>query len=151
MKSNRLELWVTETALIRDINRALSILRQLKELGVRIAMDDFGSGYSSLQNLRAFPFDKIKINASFIRAVNEGTHGPIFIRALIGLSRDLKVPVLADGVETLAELAFLKAESCPEVQGHLIGKPQSIDAFWRQTGCDPEMKVEEIKQKLRVI
>jgi diguanylate cyclase len=151
LSPNRLELWVTETALIRDINRALSILRQLKELGVRIAMDDFGSGYSSLQNLRAFPFDKIKINASFIRAVNEGTHGPIFIRALIGLSRDLKVPVLADGVETLAELAFLKAESCPEVQGHLIGKPQSIDAFWRQTGCDPEMKVEEIKQKLRVI
>jgi diguanylate cyclase (GGDEF)-like protein len=151
LSPNRLELRITEAALVRDVNRALSKLRQLKELGVKIAMDDFGTGYSSLQNLRTFPFDKMKINASFIKMANENGQAVTLVRALMGFVRGLEVPVLADGVETLAELALLKAESCQEVQGYLIGRPQSIDAFWRQTGCDPEMKVEEIKQRLRVI
>ena len=81
-----LELEITETAPIRDLNRALSALRQLKSLGVRIAMDDFGTGYSSLSNLRAFPFDKIKIDASFIKSVNDGQAAAI-VRAVLGLGR----------------------------------------------------------------
>jgi diguanylate cyclase len=151
LSPHRLELRITEAALIRDLSRALSKLRQLKDLGVQIAMDDFGTGYSSLQNLRTFPFDKMKINASFVKAANEIGQAATLVRALVGLGRGLEVPVLADGVENLTELALLKAESCQEVQGQLIGRAQSIDAFWRQTGCDPEMQVEEIKQRLRVV
>ena len=132
---NRLELEITETALIRDLNRALSALRQLKSLGVRIAMDDFGTGYSSLSNLRAFPFDKIKIDASFIKSVNEGGQAAAIVRAVLGLGRGLNLPVLAEGVETAEELAFLNAEACQEVQGYFLGRPQAIDAFWRQTGA----------------
>ena len=106
----RLELEITETALVRDKNRALATLRQLKALGVRIAMDDFGTGYSSLSNLRAFPFDKIKIDGSFIRSVDSNDEAATIVRAVLGLGRGLGLPVLAEGVETEGELAFLAAE-----------------------------------------
>ncbi len=148
---NRLELEITETALIRDLNRALSTLRQLKGLGVRVAMDDFGTGYSSLSNLRAFPFDKIKIDASFIRSINEGGQAATIVKAVLGLGRGLDLPVLAEGVETAEELAFLKSEACQEVQGYFLGKPQSIDAFWRQTGAQPVAEPLPAIQKLRVV
>jgi diguanylate cyclase (GGDEF)-like protein len=143
---NRLELEITETALVRDLNRALSTLRQLKSLGVRIAMDGFGTGYSSLSNLRAFPFDKIKIDASFIKSVNQGGQAATIVRAVLGLGRGLDLPVLAEGVETAEELAFLSAEACQEVQGYFLGRPQSIDAFWRQTGADPAVEPSPAKQ-----
>ena len=91
-------------------NRALATLRQLKALGVRIAMDDFGTGYSSLSNLRAFPFDKIKIDGSFIRSVDINDEAATIVRAVLGLGRGLGLPVLAEGVETEGELAFLAAE-----------------------------------------
>ena len=136
---SRLELEITETALIRDLNRALSTLRQLKGLGVRIAMDDFGTGYSSLSNLRAFSFDRIKIDASFIRSVSESSQAATIVRAVLGLGRGLKLPVLAEGVETAEELAFLAAEECQEVQGYFLGRPQSIDAFQQITGAAAEL------------
>jgi diguanylate cyclase (GGDEF)-like protein/PAS domain S-box-containing protein len=134
---SRLELEITETALVRDLNRALLTLRQLKGLGVRIAMDDFGTGYSSLSNLRAFPFDKIKIDGSFIKSVNEGGQAAAIVRAVLGLGRGLDLPVLAEGVETAEEFAFLSAEACQEAQGYFLGKPQPIGAFRRQTGAEP--------------
>lgn len=133
---DRLELEITETALVRDLNRALATLRQLKSFGVRIAMDDFGIGYSSLSNLRAFPFDKIKIDASFIRSVDENDQAAAIVRAVLGLGRGLELPVLAEGVETAAELAFLNAEECQEVQGYFLAQPQPIDAFWQITVVD---------------
>ncbi|HEX7791292.1 MAG TPA: EAL domain-containing protein [Afipia sp.] len=126
---DRLELEITETALIRDLNRALTTLRRIKALGVHIAMDDFGTGYSSLSNLRAFPFDKIKIDGSFIKSVNTNTQAAIIVRAVLGLGRGLGLPVLAEGVETLAELEFLQAESCDGVQGYLVGRPAPITSF----------------------
>ncbi len=135
---SRLELEITETALIRDLNRALVTLRQLKALGVRIAMDDFGTGYSSLSNLRAFSFDRIKIDASFIRSVSESSQAATIVRAVLGLGRGLRLPVLAEGVETAEELAFLTAEECQEVQGYFLGRPQSIDAFQEITGAAAE-------------
>src|SRR4051795_11266908 len=110
LEPRRLELEITETALIRDLNRALATLRQVKALGVRIAMDDFGTGYSSLSNLRAFPFDKIKIDGSFIRTINSNEQAATIVRAVLGLGRGLGLPVLAEGVETDAELAFLREE-----------------------------------------
>jgi len=129
LRPERLELEITETALIRNFNRALATLRRLKALGVRIAMDDFGTGYSSLSNLRAFPFDKIKIDRSFIKAVDANEHAATIVRAVLGIGRGLKLPVLAEGVETREELGFLGAELCDQIQGYVVGKPADIAGF----------------------
>ena len=125
----RLEIEITETALVRDFNRALTTFRQIKALGIGIAMDDFGTGYSSLSNLRAFPFSKIKIDGSFIKSVNSNEQAAAIVRAVLGLGRGLGLPVLAEGVETDAELQFLQDELCDEVQGYLLGRPAAIESF----------------------
>ena len=129
LAAGRLELEITETALVRDLNRALTTLRQLKALGVRIAMDDFGTGYSSLSNLRAFPFDKIKIDSSFVKSVDANASAATIVRAVLGLGRGLGLPVLAEGVETSEELHFLRDEGCGAVQGYLLGRPSDIATF----------------------
>ena len=136
LSPRRLEIEITETALVRDFNRALTTLRQVKALGVRIAMDDFGTGYSSLSNLRAFPFDKIKIDGSFIKSVNSNEQAATIVRAVLGLGRGLGLPVLAEGVETDAELQFLRDEMCDEVQGYLLGRPAAIGNFRHLTHND---------------
>src|SRR5262245_61621429 len=92
-------------------------------------MDDFGTGYSSLSNLRAFPFDKIKIDGSFVKSVNTNDQAATIVRAVLGLGRGLGLPVLAEGVETRAELQFLENEKCTEVQGYLLGRPSDIATF----------------------
>jgi diguanylate cyclase len=146
----RLELEITETALIRDLNRALATLRRIKALGVHIAMDDFGTGYSSLSNLRAFPFDKIKIDGSFIKSVNTNEQAATIVRAVLGLGRGLGLPVLAEGVETPAELEFLQAELCNEVQGYLVGRPAAIGKFRAVThGEDTDLEVEHVERILQ--
>jgi diguanylate cyclase len=129
----QLELEITETALVRDLNRALATLRRIKMLGVRIAMDDFGTGYSSLSNLRAFPFDKIKIDGSFIKSVNVNEQAAAIVRSVLGLGRALRLPVLAEGVETRAEFEFLESELCDEAQGFLLGRPGDIEGFRQHT------------------
>ncbi|BCH12852.1 diguanylate cyclase (plasmid) [Mesorhizobium sp. 131-3-5] len=129
----RLELEITETCLIKDMGRALAALRQLKSLGVQIAMDDFGTGYSSLSNLRAFPFDKIKVDRSLVRAVDSSVEAAAVMRAVFGLARGLKLPVLAEGVETDAELTFLRGEACDAIQGYLLGRPCPISDFAQHT------------------
>ncbi|MDB5529014.1 MAG: bifunctional diguanylate cyclase/phosphodiesterase [Devosia sp.] len=125
----RLEIEITETALVRDIARALISLRQIKALGVRIAMDDFGTGYSSLANLRAFPFDKIKIDQSFIKSVDSNEQSAAIVRAVLGLGAGLKLPVVAEGIERLEELDFLRGETCGEAQGFLLSRPAAISTF----------------------
>jgi diguanylate cyclase (GGDEF)-like protein/PAS domain S-box-containing protein len=134
---SRLELEITEGVLIGDFSRAVSILRRLKALGVRIAMDDFGTGYSSLSYLQAFPFDKIKIDQSFISNLEHNAHSAAIIRAVIGLGRGLDLPVIAEGVESQAQLAFLSRECCDEVQGYLVGHPHPIDQYDELTGRSP--------------
>ena len=124
---SRLELEITEGVLIDDFSRAVSILRRLKALGVRIAMDDFGTGYSSLSYLQSFPFDKIKIDQAFISNLERNPQSATIVRAVIGLARGLEVPVLAEGVETKEQLAFLTREACDEIQGYLIGRPLPIE------------------------
>jgi diguanylate cyclase (GGDEF)-like protein/PAS domain S-box-containing protein len=131
----RLELEITEGVLIEDFDRGLAILRRLKALGVGIAMDDFGTGYSSLSYLQSFPFDKIKIDQSFISNVKSNPQSAAIVRAVIGLAHGLELPVLAEGVETKAQLDFLAAESCDEVQGYLIGRPHPILEYSGLTGC----------------
>ena len=122
----RLELEITEGVLIDDFSRAVSILRRLKSLGVQIALDDFGTGYSSLSYLHAFPFDKIKIDRTFISDLETNRHSMAIVRAVIELSRSLNIPILAEGVETQAQHAFLAQEGCDEVQGYLTGRPLEI-------------------------
>ena len=125
----RLELEITEGVLIDDFSRAVAILRRLKLLGVRIAVDDFGTGYSSLSYLQSFPFDKIKIDRVFIANLDKNQQSAAIIRALIELGRGLDLPVVAEGVETAAQLDFLAREACHEVQGYLIGHPRPIDDY----------------------
>jgi diguanylate cyclase (GGDEF)-like protein/PAS domain S-box-containing protein len=134
----RLELEITESVLVDDLSRAVTILRRLKLLGVHIAMDDFGTGYSSLSNLQAFAFDRIKIDRSFIASLQTSRQSATIVRAVIGLGRGLGVPVIAEGVETREQLAFLAAEGCAEVQGYLIGKPLPIEAFGEAVGRGDE-------------
>src|SRR5258707_8170209 len=140
----RLELEVTETALVRDLNRALATLRRIKMLGVRIAMDDFGPGYSSLSNLRAFPFDKIKIDGSFIKAVHVNDQAAAIVRSVLGLGRALNLPVVAEGVETAAEFEFLERENCDEAQGFLLGRPADIDSFAALTSGDATVEQDSV-------
>ncbi|RCS25258.1 EAL domain-containing protein [Phyllobacterium salinisoli] len=129
LEAHRLELEITETALIKDMDRALGTLRQVKSLGVRIAMDDFGTGYSSLSNIRAFPFDVIKIDRSFIKSVDKNKQAAAIVRAVLGLGRGLGLPVLAEGIETSDELKFLSEEYCTAGQGFHLGQPASIEHF----------------------
>ncbi len=126
LSPSRLELEVTETALIRNYQEALDALRRLKAMGVRVAMDDFGTGFSSLSTLQAFPFDKIKIDKSFVQGIGQLERSTVIVRAVLGIGRGLGVPVVAEGVETQDQLAFLRAERCEVIQGYLIGKPAPI-------------------------
>ncbi len=141
---SRLELEITEGVMMEDFSRSLSILRRLKLLGVRIAMDDFGTGYSSLSYLQAFPFDKIKIDQSFISNVNTNPQSAAIVRAVIGLAHGLNLPVLAEGVETRDQLEFLAAESCNEVQGYLMGRPHPILEYSELVGRQVPAKAEQL-------
>ena len=119
----RLELEITETALLRDREVSLAILREIRTLGVRIAMDDFGTGYSSLSNLRHFPFDKIKIDKSFVSAMHEDEAARSIVRAIAGLGKGLNLPVVAEGVENEVQRSMVQAEGCALAQGYLFGRP----------------------------
>jgi diguanylate cyclase (GGDEF)-like protein/PAS domain S-box-containing protein len=121
---HRLELEITEGVLIDDTQRVLSILSELKAAGVRLSLDDFGTGYSSLSYLQRFPFDKIKIDRSFIWEMEKNRDSMAIVRAVIALGRSLRITVTAEGVETQQQLALLRSEHCDQAQGFLIGRPQ---------------------------
>ena len=122
----RLELEITESALLRDREVSLGILRDIRSLGVRIAMDDFGTGYSSLSNLRTFPFDKLKIDRSFVSAMHEDEAARSIVRAIAGLGKGLNLPVVGEGVENEAQRAMLQEEGCTLAQGYLFGRPGAV-------------------------
>jgi len=129
LSPGRLELEITEGVLIEDFDRGLALLRRLKALGVRISMDDFGSGYSSLSYLQAFPFDKIKIDRAFIINLGRNPQSAAIVRAVIDLGHGLDMSIVAEGVETIDQLAFLAREGCDGVQGYLLGKPLPIGKY----------------------
>jgi diguanylate cyclase (GGDEF)-like protein/PAS domain S-box-containing protein len=129
LSPGRLELEITEGVLIEDFDRSLALLRRLKALGVRISMDDFGSGYSSLSYLQAFPFDKIKIDRAFIMNLGRNPQSAAIVRAVIDLGHGLEMSIVAEGIETLDQLVFLADEGCDAVQGYLIGKPLPIGQY----------------------
>ena len=134
LSPGRLELEITEGVLIGDFSRAIGLLRRIKAMGVKIAMDDFGTGYSSLSYLQSFPFDKIKIDRSFVSSIARNEQSTAIIRAVIGLCRGLDVPVIAEGVETEEQRDFLRQEECDEIQGFLIGRPLPILNYTGMTG-----------------
>ena len=124
LRADRLQLEITESVLLFNSEPTLDTLRQLRALGVRISMDDFGTGYSSLSYLRSFPFDKIKIDRSFIHELSSNEESMAIIRAVSGLGSSLGMATTGEGIETREELDFLKREGCIEGQGYLFGKPQ---------------------------
>jgi diguanylate cyclase (GGDEF)-like protein len=119
-----LELEITESLLIGDDQAVLATLHELRSMGARISMDDFGTGYSSLSYLRRFPFDKIKIDQSFVSGLGVDADCAAIVRAVIGLGRSLGITVNAEGVETAEQMAALRAEGCGELQGYLFSRPR---------------------------
>ncbi len=118
-----LEIEITENVLLHDTALVLNTLNRLKSLGVLIAMDDFGTGYSSLSYLQRFPFDRIKIDQSFIRELSSNPDAAAIVRAVVALGRSLNISTTAEGVETAPQFAYLKGEVCDEVQGYYFDKP----------------------------
>lgn len=127
LSPKRLELELTETALVTNRDQALHVLRRLKALGVQIAIDDFGVGYSSLETINLFPVDKIKVDRSFVMAYDAGPKARSLLKAIMTIGESLQVPVLAEGVETTSQLAFLRTVGCAQVQGYLFDQPRSRD------------------------
>jgi EAL domain-containing protein (putative c-di-GMP-specific phosphodiesterase class I) len=118
-----LELEITESVLMKRADSAASMLRRLRSRGVQVALDDFGTGYSSLSYLRKFPVDSLKIDQSFIRQISTAGEDPAIVTAVIAMARSLKLRVVAEGVESLEELSFLRAHHCDEAQGYFFSPP----------------------------
>jgi EAL domain-containing protein (putative c-di-GMP-specific phosphodiesterase class I) len=136
LAANSLELEITETFLMQDAASTGLVLRELKEIGVRLALDDFGTGFSSLSYLKRFPIDTLKIDRSFVRDLTSDLDDASIVTALIQLGKGLHMKVIAEGVETPEQCAFLKKWECPEAQG-----------FYFSKGVPPEELIIKLKQK----
>jgi EAL domain-containing protein (putative c-di-GMP-specific phosphodiesterase class I) len=123
LRPERLEIEITESVFLADVEQSLPLLRALKELGIRIAIDDFGTGYSSFSYLRAFAFDKIKLDRSFVSGIETDPGNLAIVRAVVGIGSGFNATTLAEGIETEEQLRKLRAEGFSEVQGFLLGTP----------------------------
>lgn len=137
VEASRLEIEVTESLFIYDSKAAMKTLERLKASGVSVAMDDFGTGYSSLSTLRSFPFDRIKIDRSFVFDMVTNKDAAAIVNAIMGLGRAMGRPVVAEGVETREQLEALQHLGCDEVQGYLFGKPLPIEEYAHVTSGIP--------------
>jgi EAL domain-containing protein (putative c-di-GMP-specific phosphodiesterase class I) len=129
MDPKTLELELTESVLMKRAEAAADVLQILRGKGVRIAIDDFGTGYSSLSYLGRFPVDALKIDQSFVRRISAGGDDATIVIAIIGMARNLKLRVTAEGVETLEELDFLRDNQCDEAQGYYFSRPVPAEQF----------------------
>ncbi|RZK96937.1 MAG: EAL domain-containing protein, partial [Methylobacterium sp.] len=129
LAASRLEIEITEGVLLQENERTLRTLHRLRALGIRVSMDDFGTGYSSLSYLRSFPFDKIKIDRSFVADITQKPDGDAVIRAIAGLGRSLGMTTVAEGVETEDQMRRIRAEGCTDVQGYLVSRPIPAEAL----------------------
>ncbi len=137
MPARRLELEITESVLLEDSDKTLATLFRLRELGVRIAMDDFGTGYSSLSYLQSFPFDRIKIDRSFVKDITVASGSLNIVRAVAAMAKGLGMAATAEGVETQEQMDTVKSEGCTEMQGFFFSRPRpphEIDALLRAEG-----------------
>ena len=138
----RLEVEITEDALVADIEAARALLQSLRNLGVRIALDDFGTGYSSLRHLRELPFDTLKIDRSFVEAMTESDEALTIVKAIIQLAKSLGLSVTAEGIETEAQAVTLRALGCQRGQGFLFGRPNCDPlSFWNEDAIDQRVAV----------
>jgi len=137
----QLEIELTESTLMSHVDRATDVMHSLKALGVRLAIDDFGTGWSSLSYLRHFPIDALKIDKSFVQEMADGSDAASIVRAIIAMGKSLKHRVIAEGVETAAQLAFLQDEGCDEAQGYYLSRPVSADecATFLRCGALPHL------------
>ncbi|NWA11769.1 EAL domain-containing protein [Pseudomonas gingeri] len=124
-----LQLEITENFIMSQAEEALEVLHQLKRLGVQLAIDDFGTGYSSLSYLKRLPLDILKIDQSFVRGLPDDPHDAAIVRAIIALGRSMQFTVIAEGVENLAQQAFLAAEGCEQIQGYIVSLPLAAEEF----------------------
>jgi len=131
LPANRLELEITESVMMQNTEATLAALHRLRELGVKISMDDFGTGFSALSYLRRFPFDKLKIDRSFISDLSHDDNALAIVRAVTTMAISLGMITTAEGVETADELAQVRLLGCTEVQGYFISRPQSIEIITR--------------------
>ena len=136
LDSRYLEIELTETVLMRHAESTIHTLRLLKTIGVRLAVDDFGTGFSSLSYLTRFPIDALKLDRSFVHHIIDCLGDAAVIRAIISLANSLNLRVIAEGVETREELAFLQAQNCDEGQGYYFTRPMAAEQFAKlvQTG-----------------
>jgi EAL domain-containing protein (putative c-di-GMP-specific phosphodiesterase class I) len=139
LSPTRLEIEITESVLLHNKEATLAVLHQLRALGIRIAMDDFGTGYSSLTYLQSFPFDKIKIDRSFVKNITENSSSLNIVRAVAALANGMGMTATAEGVETAEQLHSIASEGCTEMQGFLFSKPLPAAEIERQflSGCGP--------------
>ena len=127
LPAHRLEIEITETVILEDSNQVRGTLHQLHELGVQIVMDDFGTGYSSLSYLRKFPFDKIKIDAFFIRGISDGGDCSTIAEAIVKMASTMKIATVVEGVETPQQLVKVREWGCTEMQGYLFSRPKPVE------------------------
>jgi len=127
LPAQRLEIEITERVILEDSNEIRATLHQLHELGVRIVMDDFGTGYSSMSYLRKFPFDKIKIDAFFIRGLSDGGDCSTIVEAIIKMASTMKIATVVEGVETRQQLVKVREWGCTEMQGYLFSRPKPVE------------------------
>jgi len=135
-----LELELTESSLMANTERTIATLRNLKTLGVQISIDDFGTGYSSLAYLRRFPIDKLKIDIAFVREVTSNPDDAAIVLAILGMARSLKLEVIAEGVETAAQLSYLRRHQCDQIQGFYFSRPlllEDAEKLLREEKCLP--------------
>jgi EAL domain-containing protein (putative c-di-GMP-specific phosphodiesterase class I) len=123
-------LEVTETLLVKDAERGAQALQQLRDLGVQLALDDFGTGYSSLSYLRNLPLDTLKIAREFVEGLAFSDHDAAFVRLIVGLAKTVGLKVVAEGIETRAQLDMLREIGCDLGQGYYFSKPMDVDADW---------------------
>jgi predicted signal transduction protein with EAL and GGDEF domain len=134
LEPGTLELELTETFLMQDSKSTAAVLKALKDLGTQLALDDFGTGYSSLSFLKRFPIDTVKIDQSFVRDITSDADDASIVRAVIGMGKSLHMQVVAEGVETREQLAFLREYTCPQVQGYYFSRPVVAEEFARLVG-----------------
>jgi EAL domain-containing protein (putative c-di-GMP-specific phosphodiesterase class I) len=123
------ELEITESVVMHDAGAAIALLQQLKSFGLKLSMDDFGTGYSSLSHLKKFPINKLKIDQSFVRNIMIDSDDAVIASTIISMGQNLRLTVIAEGVETVEQLAFLRQQGCHEMQGYYFSKPLPAEKF----------------------
>jgi EAL domain-containing protein (putative c-di-GMP-specific phosphodiesterase class I) len=144
-----LELELTETSIMENTESAMKVLTQLRKLGVRMAIDDFGTGYSSLSYLKHLPIDTVKLDRSFVKGATTDPDDAALVMAIVTLAHNLKLRVIAEGVETEEQAVFLRLLRCDEAQGFLFGKPMPPEVFESSITVDPRRKLHVLSNSSR--